>query len=83
MKIDADALKTVLDRYAEEKLAREIREILVYGLPPDFGQLYKDYLEEVERKRKATDVIVRTTTNFLLYATGVGCILYGLIGIFK
>lgn len=83
MKIDADALKVVLDKYAEEKLAREIREIVVYGLPPEFGQLYKDYLEEVDRKHIAMERRIRYVANALLYAMGFGCIVYGLIGIFK
>lgn len=83
MKIDADALKAVLDRYAEEKLAREIREIVVYGLPPEFGQLYKDYLEEVDRKHIAMERRIRYVANALLYAMGFGCIVYGLIGILK
>lgn len=83
MKIDADALKTVLDRYAEEKLAREIREIVVYGLPPEFGQLYKDYLEEVERKHKAAEQRIHKAAAILFYGAAVGLIVIGFIGILK
>ncbi|MFZ9257594.1 MAG: hypothetical protein ACO223_12165 [Burkholderiaceae bacterium] len=83
LKIDGDALKTVIENYFERKVAEEAREFLVYGLPADFHPLYKAYLDEVERKRLVTEHRAMLALNFVRYAAAAGLIVIGFVGLLK
>ena len=82
-KIDADALKSVLDKYAEEKLNREIRDLVVYSLPPELHEIYKAYVAEVVRKQEATERHIKYAAAILYYGAAVALMVVGFIGILK
>ena len=50
MVIDPEALAEAFDKVAKDRLMKEIREWVVYTAPPHIHELYRTYLDIVERK---------------------------------
>jgi hypothetical protein len=43
--IDTELLQKLFQKAAEEKLAKEIREWIIYTAPPEILKIYTEYME--------------------------------------
>ena len=50
MTFDAELLKTIFTKVAEERFAKEIHEWIIYTAPEDVLKMYREYLDTVSEQ---------------------------------
>jgi hypothetical protein len=48
--VNAELLTEIFERVAKERMAKEIREWVVYTAPPDIARIYQEYMERMEKE---------------------------------
>jgi hypothetical protein len=57
--VDNEALKAAMMRHYEEKLAKELREMFIFGGNEDTNRIWQLYMEEIRQREEARKENVR------------------------
>lgn len=52
---DAELLKSIFTKVAEERFAKEVHEWIIYTAPPDILKVYREYLDAVSEQEIKID----------------------------
>lgn len=74
--VDNDALKRAMMRHYEEKLAKELREMFVFGANQDTQRIWQFYMEEITRQEEERKTHRREFWHTFMIIVGVAITAY-------
>lgn len=69
--VDNEALKAAMMRHYEEKLAKELREMFVFGGNEDTSRIWQLYMEEIRQREEARKEHVRDFWHTFMMITSL------------